>query len=645
MNETLATKSVNDLIYVIPAAKWSKTQILSTLQKHPEIKFVSLVGIDLGGNDTDERIPIQLLIDDYDAFIRQGVQTDGSSVILPEIATLNNAKVDLVPDCSVNWYVDYNYDHIDDELSLPIGTLRIPSFLDHDGKRIDSRSILTRAEEHFKNKILKLIEENDGLKNTLGFRAEEVDEILLTSATELEFWVKTPGNVANIEELSVSQVLKEQYWKRTQGSVRTAMEQSLLMLERYGLEPEMGHKEVGGVTAQIIGGGRLDHIMEQLEIDWKYSLALQTADNELLARIVIKETFRRNGLDLTFMAKPIEGAAGNGKHTHVGVAVKLKSGKTVNLFAPENNNEDFLSKIGWGALMGLLKNYEVVNPFITATNDAFNRLKPGFEAPVCTVASIGHNVNTPSRNRTVLVGLIRDMQNPLAHRFEVRSPNPYTNTHLTLAALYQAMLDGIKAVIESGKATKELEQAFSKTAGQESFYLEKDRAYRSEKDVFEHYTAEERNSLFGTPPATVWDNLQAFNKYLDKTKVLLDGAVFTKQIISSYSSAIHAKWATELYNRIIPENMVLIRSFKRLHAENNGSGLDQSNWEKINYLRHYLAKNSVTSKSLFARIREALDSREYNLAARLQLEMSEKISELKNLYWIYKRNLIDNYSE
>ncbi|MGO0807307.1 hypothetical protein ACTPEF_25915, partial [Clostridioides difficile] len=41
----------------------------------------------------------------------------------------------------------------------------------------------------------------------------------------------------------------------------------------------------------------------------------------------------------------------------------------------------------------------------------------------------------------------------------------------------------------------------SKNVGEESFYLEKDRAYRDENDVFEHYSLEERNARFGIPPA------------------------------------------------------------------------------------------------------------------------------------------------
>ena len=123
------------------------------------------------------------------------------------------------------------------------------------------------------------------------------------------------------------------------------------------------------------------------------------------------------------MAKPMEKVAGSGGHTHVGLAARV-DGSVRNLFAPAENQQDFLSSMGWGALMGILKNYEAIGAFINASNDAFNRLRPGFEAPVCIVASVGHSVALPSRNRTVLVGLIRENNNPAATRLEVRSPNP-----------------------------------------------------------------------------------------------------------------------------------------------------------------------------------------------------------------------------
>lgn len=642
MSQTETGTRKAELLYMIPAGAFSKAEIASLLKEHPEIKFVSLVGIDLRGNDTDEKIPINSFLNDIGEFLSGGVQTDGSSVVLPGIATLNNGKVDLIADSSVNWFVDYNYEHIDSKTGLPTGTLRIPSFLIHEGKRVDSRSMLQKASEHFKKEIIELLAEHPKAAEELGIDVSGIEDVTLTSATELEFWVKTPDEETDTEELSVSQVLQEQYWKRTKGVVRTSLEKSLLMLEKFGMKPEMGHKEVGGVKAHVSEEGKLNHIMEQLEIDWKFSNALQAADNELFARIIIKEIFRSYGLEVTFMAKPIEGVAGSGEHTHVNAVVKLKNGRKVNLFAAPDMKSSFMSCIGWGALMGLLKNYEVVNPFISSSNDSFNRLKPGFEAPVCIVASLGRDLETPSRNRTVLAGLIRDMENPLSVRFEVRSPNPHTNTYLALAAMYQTMLDGIRYAITSGKSAAELEKEFCKQPGEEAQYLLKERAYRSEEDVFEHYDEMSRNKIFGTPPATVWENLRNLTAYPEKAAVLSSGDVFSSDIIESYTKAASLQWTMELYERILHENSELVRRCVKLHKDVEFTDYDEGLWTKINSIRYYLMKNTLNEKSLFDRIRDAIENSEYDRVSDLQQEMAAKVTELKKLYGIYKRNIIDS---
>lgn len=633
---------MKELIYYIPPEEHDSETLKAILRGHREIKFVSLMGVDLGGNATDEKIPIKLFLDDVEGFIARGVQTDGSSVVLQDIATLNNARVDIIPDREVNWIIDYNYGNIDEETCLPVGTLRIPSFLLHSGKRVDSRAVLKRAVENFEASIRGLMDKYTAAAKSIGLdSAEEIESIVLTSATELEFWVRTPDDKADIEKLSASQQLKEQYWKRTQGTVRTALEKSICHLEKYGLEPEMGHKEVGGVRSGIGSNGASDHVMEQLEIDWKYSSALQSADNELLAREIVRDTFRQYELEVTFLAKPIEGVAGSGEHTHVGAAAKLKSGKMKNLFTPGDMKGNYLSTIGYGALMGILKNYEVINPFAAPSNSAFNRLKPGFEAPVCIVASLGHSADNPSRNRSVLVGLVRDMDNPLATRFEVRSPNPHSNTYLVLAGLYQAMLDGIKAALESGKGERELESELSKGNGAAGFYLEKDRAYRCEEDVFEHFTPAERDRLFGKPPGTVWENMRGFEIYKNKRSVLTKGGVFTDEIIDSFKAANIAKWATELQSRIIPANINIVRECTKIHNRDTSTDLDDEMWNKINSIRTYLLKDSLSEKSLFTKVREALNSGDYELASSLQQEMHQRISDLRELYTIYKRNLFE----
>ncbi|HZK61651.1 MAG TPA: hypothetical protein VFC41_06200, partial [Anaerovoracaceae bacterium] len=545
------------MLFNIPADSHSAEEIKATLMKHTEVKFVSLVGIDIGGQDTDEKIPVKLFLDNIEKFLGQGVQTDGSSVVLPVIADLNNAKVDIIPDTDVNWYIDYNFANKDITTGFPVGTLRIPSSLVHnDTMEVGSRFILKEAVKNAKSELIELIKENPYVLKYIDIdKAEDIEEIILTCATELEFWVKTPDHKADREQLSTAQILKEQYWKRTVGPVRTALEKSLILLDQYGFEVEMGHKEVGGIKAKLGNSGQYDHVMEQLEIDWKYSNAIQAADNEKQVKYIVKDIFRLHGLDVSFMAKPIEGVAGNGEHTHMGIAAKLKSGKVISLFAAEDTEKEFMNPIGFGALMGILKNYEIVNPFISNTNDSINRLKPGYEAPVCIVTSIGHSVKSPSRNRTVLVGLVRDAQNPLSTRFEMRSPNPKSNTYLTIATCYMVMMDGIKAALEAKKTTQELLASLSKAYGQEDFYLEKDREYRSEKDVFEAFTPEERDKLFGHPPNTVWENISAFDKYPEKLNIFLENGAMDKLTLDSYKEATMAQWTTELHNRIIPETM------------------------------------------------------------------------------------------
>ena len=609
---------MDDLIYVIPA-NTAKEDIIKTLKAHPEIKFVSLVGIDLAGNDTDEKIPIGFFLKDIDSFYEgTAVQTDGSSVVLTGIATLNNAKVDMPIDPDVNWFVDYNMEHYDDEFDKPVGTLRVPAFLIHEGKKVDSRAVLKDTLAYVKKELLDLFKKHPHMSGLEHIDGTKVKDIQFTSATELEFWVKTPLEEANIEEMSASQVMQEQYWQRTHGAVRTALEETVVLLDKYGLNVEMGHKEVGGLKAQIDENGQMTHVCEQIEIDWKYADALQAADNELLVRTMAKEVFRSNGLEVSFKAKPMIGLAGNGEHTHIGMAVEMEDGKVYNLFSPKDIKKDFMSAAGYGAIMGILKNYEVINPFVSATNDSLNRLKPGFEAPGGLGTSLGTNKEVASRNRTILAGLIRDIANPYATRFELRACNPYSNTYLVLAACYSAVLDGIEAA--ATHTTDELLGELSKNAGDKGFYLEKDRAYRSEKDVFEDYTEAERTRLFGAPPATVWENMQSFANYPEKKAVITAGGALRDQIIDAFKAGELLRWRTELVSRIIPGIRDIVRKSRKIESD-FVTDQDSYNWNKINGLRSYLAKDSIDEKSLFTQLINALDTGDYGTAAALQVEM------------------------
>lgn len=632
---------MSSLLYYIKKEDHSGERLRKILEENKYIKFVSLMGVDLGGNATDEKIPVKLVLEDIEEFLNASIQTDGSSVELYNIATLNNAKVDLKADLDAAWFVDYNHEFIDEETGCPVGTLKIPAFLIHDNKKVCSRGTLERAEKYFKNSLTDIIRNNpEILENTNVDSPDDIESIELTAATELEFWVNTPEDKADLEKLFVSQSLKEQYWKRTHGVIRTCLEKCLIALENYGLEPEMAHKEVGGIHSSINIKGSTNHAMEQLEISWKFNKPLQAADNELWVREIVYDIFESHGLEVSFKAKPIHGVAGSGAHAHVSVAAKLKDGRLVNLFAPKDLKNDYLSPIGYASLMGMMKNYEVLAPIVTNTNDGFNRLVPGFEAPVCVVTSLGHTYEIPSRNRSVLVGLIRDIDKPKSLRFELRSPNPLSNKYLVIAGCYQTMLDGIKVIADLKQFdTKLLEAELSKAPSDKGFYLEEGRAYRDENNIFNYYTLEERNARFGQPPRTVYEAMLAFETYPEKLKSLTQGAVFTEAIIDSFKVGSLDKWKKKLSSRIIDRNIRLLTSFVKLHSHENMDAIDEVMWDAIEQIKYDLMKNTLKGPSIYGMIKSAIDVGNYKEASDLQIEAKKKMEEIQQLYVNYKKNI------
>ena len=243
---------LNRMLFTLTPDEHDEETVRSRLMAHPEVKFVSFTGVDMGNHSTDEKIPVALFIDDMAKMIENGVQTDGSSVALPTIADLSNARVDIVPDPEANWFVEYYYDNRDYETGLPTGTLRIPSYLRHNGDTmVGSRIYLKESVSKFLAGLRAALEENPYVFEHIGGvnSIEDIDELLLTNATELEFWVKTPDDRADRDQLSIAQELKEQYWQRVNGPVGTAMEQVREILDHYGFGIEKGHKEVGGVKA------------------------------------------------------------------------------------------------------------------------------------------------------------------------------------------------------------------------------------------------------------------------------------------------------------------------------------------------------------------------------------------------------------
>ena len=141
-------------------------------------------------------------------------------------------------------------------------------------------------------------------------------------------------------------------------------------------------------------------------------------------------------------------------------------------------------------------------------------------------------------------------------------------------------------------------------------------------------------------PATVWQNLTAFEKYPQKLSIFKEGNVMPDIVLESYKEQGLSQWRTELHDRIIPQTMDFIRSCKKVHSDNDFSDYDIKNWLEIDKIRHEIAKDTITEKCLLTRAKNALDQEEYDQASDLQLEIQKKVNQLAALYTRYKKNLL-----
>ncbi len=194
----------------------------------------------------------------------------------------------------------------------------------------------------------------------------------------------------------------------------------VMVLESMGFEVEAAHHEVAP---------------GQHEIDFKYSEAVNCADNVVTFRFVVKKVALDHGLHATFMPKPIFGVNGSGMHTHQSL-IDQQGGNT--FYDPEAQWQ--LSSTALHYIGGLLKHSPA---FVAITNplvNSYKRIVPGFEAPI--------NVAWSEKNRSPLIR-VPDRRG-MSTRCEVRMPDPACNPYLALAVMLASGLDGIEKGIDPG---------------------------------------------------------------------------------------------------------------------------------------------------------------------------------------------------
>ena len=186
-----------------------------------------------------------------------------------------------------------------------------------------------------------------------------------------------------------------------------------LCLEEMGFEIEASHHEVAA---------------GQHEIDFKYTEALQAADNIMTFKLAVKTLAQKNGLHATFMPKPVCGAAGSGMHVNMSL---FRDGQNA-FYDPADPRK--LSLLAYQFIAGLLDHVQgfcaVTNPLV----NSYKRLVPGYEAPCHLAWSTG--------NRSALIRIPTPRE--AGTRVELRSPDPSCNPYLAFAVCLAAGLDGIQ---------------------------------------------------------------------------------------------------------------------------------------------------------------------------------------------------------
>ncbi len=366
------------------------TDLPALIEQHA-IKFVDLQFTDVVGIVKNVTIPVAQLTDALD----HGTWFDGSSI--EGFARIAESDMYLSPDASTFAVLPW--------LSGEQATARlICNVFTPNGQAFigDPRSVL--------NRVIGEAEKMGFVYNT----GPELEFFLLRRHADGSILPPSPSDLAGYFDVTTDL-----------GSV--IRRQMVTALAAFGINVEAMHHEVAS---------------GQHEIDFRYSHALQTADNAVTFRIVLKTLAQQNGLYATFLPKPFRGISGSGMHVHQSLLYKANGS---NAFADPGDSHG-LSTIAKQFIAGQLAHARGMCAILAPLVNSYKRLVPGYEAPVY--------ISWARINRSALIRVPRAHQIE-ATRIELRCPDPSCNPYLAFAVMLAAGLDGIKRGLSVPDATDE----------------------------------------------------------------------------------------------------------------------------------------------------------------------------------------------
>ena len=241
-------------------------------------------------------------------------------------------------------------------------------------------------------------------------------------ATELEFYI-FENAYENLRDGGLAALKPISGYNEDYHIFQTTKEEGLMRAVRNGLY-------AAGIPVENTKG---EADAGQHEVNYRYSDALDTADNHVIVKQAVKEIAHAAGKSVTFMAKYDHRKAGSSSHVHQ--SLWTRDGKPA--FADKSDPHG-MSATMKHFLAGQLAHATEITVFLAPYVNSYKRFCIGLFAPTKAVWS--------ADNRTAgfrICGL-----HSKAIRVECRIPGSDANPYLTCAALLAAGLEGIEQKME-----------------------------------------------------------------------------------------------------------------------------------------------------------------------------------------------------
>lgn len=347
--------------------KYSKEEVLQYIQEE-DVKFIRLAFCDVFGKQKN----ISIMPNELKRAFEYGIAIDASSIT--GFGDETNSDLFLNPEPDTLTWLPWRPEHgkvvrMFCNITRPDGSIF----------ECDTRSLLKKAVEDAKE-----------AGYTFYFGSEQ--EFYLFELDEKNNPTKIPYDNAGYMDIAPDD------------RGENVRREICLMLEQMGIYPESSHHEDGP---------------SQNEIDFRYTEALNAADDAMTFQTVVKTVARRAGLCADFSPKPLVNAPGNGFHINISVR-------------PDEKFDNL-----YYVIAGILEKCKSMTVFLNPDENSYLRLGQ-MKAP--------KHISWSAENRSQLIRV------PAAsgeyRRAELRSPDPFANSYIAFTLLIRAGLYGIENKIK-----------------------------------------------------------------------------------------------------------------------------------------------------------------------------------------------------